>query len=220
MDKVNFSWEDIGDLNLGRPNLGLKTDVAIYRLMQYTMRSVLETHYGEETCRALFCEAGKAAGIAYCAQFLDVRLAPDAFIAQLNQLLLEHQVGLLRVEKADLEQLHLILTVSEDLDCSGLPIKGKTVCDYDEGFLAGIMETYIGKEFYNEKVGLLASFFYAINGVLIELASGRIATDHPEILFVFFIELGIFLSVYYLKHRSFFVISLIGIATGCAMLTK
>ena len=85
----------------------------------------------------------------------------------------------------------------------------------------GIFLTYyIGKEFYNEKVGLLASFFYAINGVLIELASGRIATDHPEILFVFFIELGIFLSVYYLKHRSFFVISLIGIATGCAMLTK
>jgi 4-amino-4-deoxy-L-arabinose transferase-like glycosyltransferase len=85
----------------------------------------------------------------------------------------------------------------------------------------GIFLTYyIAKQFYNEKVGLLASFFYAINGVLIELATGRNHTDHPEILFVFFVELGIFLSVYYLKHRSWFVISLIGVATGCALLTK
>jgi 4-amino-4-deoxy-L-arabinose transferase len=83
-----------------------------------------------------------------------------------------------------------------------------------------VLTYYIAKQFYNEKVGLLASFFYAINGVLIELATGRNPTDHPEILFVFFVELGIFLSVYYLKHRSYFVISLIGIATGCALLTK
>jgi 4-amino-4-deoxy-L-arabinose transferase-like glycosyltransferase len=85
----------------------------------------------------------------------------------------------------------------------------------------GIFLTYyIAKQFYNEKVGLLASFFYAINGVLIELATGRNPTDHPEIIFVFFVELGIFLSVYYLKHRSWLVISLIGVATGCALLTK
>jgi 4-amino-4-deoxy-L-arabinose transferase len=83
-----------------------------------------------------------------------------------------------------------------------------------------ILTYYIGKEFFNEKVGLLAAFFFSINGFLIELATGRNPTDHAEILFVFFVELGIFLSVYYLKHRSFFVISLIGIATGCALLTK
>jgi len=85
----------------------------------------------------------------------------------------------------------------------------------------GIMLTYyIGKEFYNEKVGLLAAFFFSINGFLIDLATGRNPTDHAEILFVFFVELGIFLSVYYLKHRSYFNLSLIGIAAGCALLTK
>ena len=39
------------------------------------------------------------------------------------------------------------LTVSEDLDCSGLPIYGETVCNYDEGFIAGIFYVYTGKEF-------------------------------------------------------------------------
>jgi 4-amino-4-deoxy-L-arabinose transferase-like glycosyltransferase len=79
---------------------------------------------------------------------------------------------------------------------------------------------YIGKYFFNEKTGLLAAFFYAINGLLIDLAVGRHATDHPDILFVFFVELGIFLSVSYLRHRSYVVLSLIGLATGCALLTK
>ncbi|MCC7377599.1 MAG: 4-vinyl reductase [Verrucomicrobiales bacterium] len=30
---------------------------------------------------------------------------------------------------------------------TGLPVKGKTVCDYDEGFIAGILHAYTGKEF-------------------------------------------------------------------------
>lgn len=30
---------------------------------------------------------------------------------------------------------------------TGLPVKGKTVCEYDEGFIAGILHAYTGKEF-------------------------------------------------------------------------
>jgi 4-amino-4-deoxy-L-arabinose transferase-like glycosyltransferase len=79
---------------------------------------------------------------------------------------------------------------------------------------------YIAKHFFNEKTALLASFFYAINGFLIELAVGHHPTDHVDTLFIFFIELGIFLSVYYLHHPSPLNFFLIGIATGFAVLTK
>ena len=41
----------------------------------------------------------------------------------------------------------LDLTVSEDADCSGLPLLGETVCNYDEGLIAGIFSTYTGKEY-------------------------------------------------------------------------
>jgi predicted hydrocarbon binding protein len=37
--------------------------------------------------------------------------------------------------------------VTEDLDCSGLPVTNETVCDCDEGFIAGILEIYTGSEF-------------------------------------------------------------------------
>jgi uncharacterized protein len=152
MEQVTFSWDEVGNLEIGRPNLGSTTDVAIYRLMQYTMRKVLEARYGDEASREIYREAGKLAGMAFCRQFMDLSLPPDAFIAQLNQQLIEHKIGILRMEKEDLETLHLVMTVSEDLDCSGLPVTGFTVCDYDEGFIAGIMELYLHREFLVKEV--------------------------------------------------------------------
>ena len=41
----------------------------------------------------------------------------------------------------------MILTVSEDADCSGLPVLGETVCNYDEGFISGILSLYSGKKY-------------------------------------------------------------------------
>jgi predicted hydrocarbon binding protein len=47
--------------------------------------------------------------------------------------------------------------LSEDLDCSGLPIFGESVCDYDEGFIAGILEQYTGKKFLVKEVDCWAT---------------------------------------------------------------
>ncbi|MDE3059143.1 MAG: glycosyltransferase family 39 protein [Bacteroidota bacterium] len=85
----------------------------------------------------------------------------------------------------------------------------------------GVFLTFhIAKHFFNEKTALLASFFYAINGFLIELAAGRHPTDHVDTVFIFFIELGIFFSVYYMHRPSFRTLAFIGISTGFAVLTK
>ncbi len=37
-----FEWTMLGQIDVGRPNLGFKTDVAVYRLMQFTLRDVLD----------------------------------------------------------------------------------------------------------------------------------------------------------------------------------
>ena len=49
------------------------------------------------------------------------------------------------------------LTVEEDLDCSGLPLTDEVVCQYDEGFIAGIMETYTGQPFHVKEIDCWAS---------------------------------------------------------------
>ncbi len=47
-----FSWKDLGDIREGRPNLGPMTTVAVYRLMQYTLRDTLILRYGVgQVCR-------------------------------------------------------------------------------------------------------------------------------------------------------------------------
>jgi len=147
MEGYNFSWEQLGDIEEGRPSLGKQTSVAVYRLMQYTMRAVLEKEYGDEQTRQLLIQAGRLAGQEFCRNVLDISLPFNKFIAQLHDALLELSVGILKMEKSDVDNMNFMATVSEDLDCSGLPIKGVTVCDYDEGFIEGIFSIYTGKNF-------------------------------------------------------------------------
>ena len=42
--------------------------------------------------------------------------------------------------------------MSEDVDCSGLPVTGKAVCNYDEGFIAGILKVYTDKDYLVEEI--------------------------------------------------------------------
>jgi predicted hydrocarbon binding protein len=67
------------------------------------------------------------------------------FVAQLQKILLELKIGILKIEKVNVEDSTFTLTVDEDLDCSGLPVYGDTVCFYDEGFIAGILTLYLNK---------------------------------------------------------------------------
>ncbi len=150
--KYNFKWEDLGDIALGRPNLGTNTHVAVYRLMQYTMRDVLEKQLGPQKTNDLFIEAGFKAGVEFCKNILDCKLGFDEFGASLADKLLEFGIGVLRFEKADLVKMSFVLTVAEDLDCSGLPYSGVAFCDYDEGFIAGIMHQYTKLNFEVKEV--------------------------------------------------------------------
>ncbi|MCA1961011.1 MAG: 4-vinyl reductase [Desulfomonile sp.] len=152
-----FKWADLGNIEEGRPNLGPTTLVSVYRLMQYTLRDVLISKYGVEAANGILVEAGKLAGSEFCLNLLNRQLGFEAFVAELQEKLKSLNVGILRVEKSNIDKMEFTLTVSEDLDCSGLPLLGETVCDYDEGFIAGILNTYTGRDFDVKEVDCWAS---------------------------------------------------------------
>jgi predicted hydrocarbon binding protein len=152
-----FTWQDIGDIEKGRPNLGLKVPVIAYRLLQYTLRDVLIAELGVETANSIIVRAGKLAGTHFCQNLLDRNVGFNEFVAQLQRVLREQAIGILRIEHADLENMHFTLTVAEDLDCSGLPCTDEVVCQYDEGFIAGILEAYTGKPFCAKEIDCWAS---------------------------------------------------------------
>ncbi|MGD9084703.1 MAG: 4-vinyl reductase, partial [Desulfobacterales bacterium] len=71
----------------------------------------------------------------------------NEFVVELQELLKKLKIGVLRVEQSDLEKMKFILTIAEDLDCSGLPVSDETICKYDEGFISGLFSEYTGKKF-------------------------------------------------------------------------
>ncbi|MBF0451667.1 MAG: 4-vinyl reductase [Candidatus Magnetomorum sp.] len=155
--ELRFSWSDLGDIEEGRPNLGTSTHVAVYRLMQYTIRDVLIKRFDPQVASSILYDAGKSAGINYCLNILDKSMELNEFVAALQESLKNFGVGILRFEKIDLEKNSFVLSVAEDLDCSGLPMINETVCDYDEGFIAGILEEYTGKAFNVKEVDCWAT---------------------------------------------------------------
>lgn len=146
--KYAFSWDVVGaDMDEARPGLGGNTTVEVYRLLQFTLRDVIEQRYGTEMADTLFFEAGTVAGKAfyerYCADAGDLSTLAKAIQEQFHSL----GIGIVRFEKADAENMVFQLTVDEDLDCSGLPDTSDHICVYDEGFIKGILDAYTGKSF-------------------------------------------------------------------------
>jgi predicted hydrocarbon binding protein len=152
-----FEWKDLGDIEKGRPNLGATAPVLAYRLLQYTLRDVIASEFGVEEAAEILVKAGRLAGIEFCENLLDRQLEFNQFIAQLQRILKEQAIGILRVESVDLDDMRFTLTVAEDLDCSGLPCTDDVVSQYDEGFIAGILEAYTGKAFKAKEIDCWAS---------------------------------------------------------------
>ncbi|MDR3597395.1 4-vinyl reductase [Clostridium sp.] len=145
--KYTFSWNLIGDIEDGRVNLGSQTSVEAYRLMQFTFRDVIEQYVGTEKTDKIFFEAGKLAGKEFYNNVLVPPKDLNDFIRQLQKALKDMKIGILRIEKADMESGEFILTVSEDLDCSGLPELDFEICTYDEGFITSLFECFTGVTF-------------------------------------------------------------------------
>ena len=152
-----FTWDSLGNIKEGRGDMGEDMPVLVYRLMQYTMLDVLTKAYGADQANEHFREAGFLAGMEFTKNTLDLQVDLNAFLANLQNVLQSLKVGILRMEAFEPETGNIVLTVGQDLDCSGLPVTNENVCTYDEGFIAGILEAYTGKKYDVREVDCWAS---------------------------------------------------------------
>ncbi len=130
-----------------RGNLGEELPVMVYRLLEYSLKEELIRQFGKEKQVELFRNAGRLAGTYFAEQHLNLDQPLDRFVGELQRKMEELRIGVLRIEDVNEESGKIILTVSEDADCSGLPVLGETVCNYDEGFIGGILSRYSGKPY-------------------------------------------------------------------------
>ncbi|GAA4455046.1 ArnT family glycosyltransferase [Rurimicrobium arvi] len=81
----------------------------------------------------------------------------------------------------------------------------------------------LGRRLFNERVGLITAFLYAVNGLLLDLSSGRIATDHPDVCLSFFVLAAVYCGVRALSAeggKAMLAFAAMGILTGAALLSK
>jgi predicted hydrocarbon binding protein len=147
--KYRFVWENTvgADMQVARPALGPSTRVEVYRLFQFTLRDILEQHYGTEQADDLFREAGVLAGRAFFDKFLSGAKDISSLASKVQESFEALGIGIFRIETADADASHFVFTVDEDLDCSGLPDTADVICVYDEGFIQGVLESFSGKGF-------------------------------------------------------------------------
>ena len=143
----NFSWENLGEIKEGRGDLGEEMPVLVYRLMQYTMLDVLTKAHGAEQANVYFRDAGFLAGTEFARNTQNLDVDFNTFLENLKDSLATLKIGILRMEAFDPETGNIVLTVAQDLDCSGLPVTNENVCNYDEGFISGILEAYTGRKY-------------------------------------------------------------------------
>ena len=136
-----FNLKEIFNLE-GRENLGHQMPIGVYRLFEHALREYLTETYGKDFAISVLKGAGYRAGVMIVEQMMDITQPFPVFIKELQKILVDQKMGILRIERHNKDTGDLTLTLSEDLDCSGLPMIGETVCNYDEGLLAGILSTY------------------------------------------------------------------------------
>ena len=147
-DQKPIKFEDYLQFDEGsRGNLGEELPVIVYRLLEYSLKDELIERFGKETQIDIFRQAGRKAGEYFAKKLLDMNQPLDQFVSQLQAKMQEMKIGVLRIEDVDEASGRIILTVAEDADCSGLPVLGETVCNYDEGFISGILSLYSGKPY-------------------------------------------------------------------------
>ena len=150
--QYEFSWDLLGDITLGRPNLGPTTRLEVYRLAMFSIRDVLEKRLGQAEADTIFYQAGYLAGSEFYQHLFQEQGDFQQCIVQLQQLFRELGIGIVRIENADLATGKIVLTIAEDLDCSGLPESGTEICVYDEGFLAGVLYQCTKKQFVVKEI--------------------------------------------------------------------
>ena len=85
----------------------------------------------------------------------------------------------------------------------------------------GVILTFaIGRRLFNERVGLVAAFFQAVQGLLVNLASGRRVADHVDTTLIFCVQLGVWLAVRDRPRNPRWQSLLTGAAIGAALLAK
>lgn len=79
----------------------------------------------------------------------------------------------------------------------------------------------LGRSLFNRRVAFIAAFLLSVQGIVLEVGSGRAATDHVDLHFMFYVLLAVWMAKKYADfNRNRFYLLACGLAIGLAILCK
>ncbi|AWB09798.1 hypothetical protein TDSAC_0422 [Thermodesulfobium acidiphilum] len=139
--------DKIGNIDAGRPNLGLLMPVFMYRFFFISVQEKLKERFGQSEADRVLFDAGFLAGNEFCETFISAEGDVKKFLVSLQTAFKEQRLGVLQLEDMDLNSLYFEISILEDVYCSGVEHSDRFVCSMCEGFLAGIFSFYFKRIF-------------------------------------------------------------------------
>ncbi|MBI5211380.1 MAG: 4-vinyl reductase [Elusimicrobia bacterium] len=137
--------ELLGDPAMGRPRLGPTAPVDMFRALRLIgVMEGLDDTLGKDSS-ALVHNSGKYLGYGLGQAILDATGRDlGKYVDALANKLRELGVGILSVPELRLEDDFLKVRVDECITCAGMPPIGKVICHFEAGFVAGVLEVFLG----------------------------------------------------------------------------
>src|SRR5262245_609343 len=145
---------DVGNaLNVLRPTLGDTAGVALYRLLRLV---ALEDIIGRGAAGTAYV-AGKKLGNSLGLRSLDAFLELCAAL----------KIGIIQVPVLTDSRIHV--DVYECVTCAGMETVGRTLCSFEGGLVAGVVETVVGKRAKAKEVTCIGGLGHDSCGFEIEV---------------------------------------------------
>ena len=136
-----------GDLSVSnRDTLGAMVPIQLFQALRLIgMGTALEEMMGTGA-RALVYRAGTDLG-RLIGQMVAQSSGGDlnAFVAQLQDVLLKMSIGKLVIEKVNLPEGHITLRVDECVSCAGVTGASEPICQFEGGLVAGVLSEFLDK---------------------------------------------------------------------------
>jgi len=124
-----------------REKLGDEIPILIFRVFRHYSQIYAEDLLGKNGSSLLFLNAGRELGKEIGKVLYDENL--ENYITKVKEFTEKEKIGVLKVVESGDDKL--VFQLDECITCSGMDSIGQRICFFETGFVAGLVEQYLGK---------------------------------------------------------------------------
>ena len=132
---------------VNRKKLGKDIPIEIFRVFRHFSQIYAEDLLGKQATNILFVNAGRELGKDVGKKLYNRNL--EKYIHQVQDFVEKEKIGILKV--VDATDNKLVFQLDECITCAGMDSIGKRICFFEVGFVAGVVEAFLGKRVVAEE---------------------------------------------------------------------